>query len=156
MSTFNSDQFLASRGQGALDTKYPVCPAGEYEAVIDGLSARQQEIKTGDRAGSIATILDVSWSVNDDRLRELLGRDKVLVRQSIFLDLTREGQLDYGTGKNVKLGRLRDVLGQNDPSREWWINMLQGGSAKITVKHSANPNDASTPYANVDDVAALR
>lgn len=152
MSSFNAESFLATRTQGKMDTKYPTCPAGWYKAQIDNLAARQ--VDKNDGSGS-STVMDINWLVLDEKVQQKLKSERVLVRQGIFLDLTEEGQLDYGTGKNVKLGKVREVLKQNDPKKDWFPNLLIGAVAKIHVEHKPNPNDADSPYANVTEVAPL-
>lgn len=150
VSTFNADQFLSTSVRAKLDTKFPSCPMGEYRALVEDLKVRTDAGKEKNQ-----TILDVIWEVQDERVKELTGLKKVTVRQSIFLDITPEGQLDYGKGKNVSLGKLREALGQNDHTRDWYPNMLKGAIAKIVVEHKPNDNDPESPYANVTRVAAL-
>lgn len=130
MSVFNPDTFLNQDEVGALSTSFEPIPDGEFEAHVgsgdDAVKARTTN--TG------RAILDVTWEIENQQLKEQLGRDKLTVRQSVFLDLTPQGTLDRGKGKNVQLGRLRDALGQNDPSRPWNPNMLRGaGPAKIRI-----------------------
>lgn len=153
-STFNADQFLQTRQTGAMETKYPVCPAGEYRGCVDGLKVREMEIKKGDRKGDIVTVLDIVWEILDERVKELLQMKKVTARQSCFLDLTPEGQLDLGKAKNVNLGRVREALGQNDPNKDWFPNMLLGAIAKVNVEHSPS-DDPETPYANIKSIAPI-
>lgn len=152
MSSFNAESFLSTRSQGKMDTKYPTCPAGWYQAQIDNLAARQ--VDKNDGSGQ-STVMDINWLVLDDNVKQQLNVERVLVRQGIFLDLTEEGQLDYGTGKNVKLGKVRDVLKQNNPKKDWFPNLLIGSMARIHVEHKPNPNDPDSPYANVTEIAPL-
>ena len=71
------------------------------------------------------------------------------VRQTIWLDLTESGSLDFGKGRNVGLGRLRDALGQNETGKPWQPGMMVGGVAKIKVTHSIDKRDNETIQANV-------
>jgi hypothetical protein len=121
--SFDPNLFVQSQNEGALSTQYVPIPEAEYTAVIDAIKARQAKDNY---------ILDVTWAIDSDEIRELTGMDKPTVRQSIFLDITPQGGLDIGKGKNVQLGRLREALGQND-GRPWSPNMLEGQVATIMV-----------------------
>lgn len=154
-SSFNAEAFMQAKHKGALDTKLPVVPIGEYRLQLERLVPREQEVKKGERKGETIVILDVIWEVLDERLKELLNMAKVTVRQSLFLDLTPEGQLDFGKAKNVALGRLREALGQNDPKKEWFPNMMLGAIVKGKVDHQPNEEDPTSPFSKVTSVAPL-
>lgn len=155
MSSFNAEQFLQTRKTGSLDTKLPVIPVAEYRGQIEKIAAREQEVKKGDRKGETVVFFDVLWSILDERLQKSLNMEKVTCRQSIFLDLTPEGQLDMGKAKNVGLGRLREAVHQNDPKKEWFPNMLIGTTAIIRVDHQPNEDDPDSPYSKVVAVAPI-
>lgn len=152
MSTFDPNTFLSTEEAGALSTTFEPIPDGEYEAMIGaGDEALKPRVTQSGRH-----ILDVTWELNDEALRERLGREKLTVRQSLFLDMTSQGTLDRGTGKNVQLGRLREALGQNDPSKPWSPMMLRGaGPAKIRITQRAG-DDGVTIYNDVKAVTKLR
>jgi hypothetical protein len=112
---------------------------GEYIAVIDPVSEenfRSFDIKKGERAGQKGLSLNLTWNINDESgaITAKIGRTPK-VRQNLFLDLTSQGGLDFGKGRNVSLGQLREALGQNMTGRPWSFGMLGGGVAKIKVKH---------------------
>lgn len=152
-SSFNAESFLSTRNTGSMDTKYPTCPAGWYIMQVDNLQARRQQKSDG--SGEF-TVMDILWLVLDEKVQKELESERVLVKQSIFLDVTEEDQLDYGKGKNVKLGKVREVLGQNDPNKDWFPNLLIGAIAKGHVEHSPNPKDPKSPYANVTEITSAR
>lgn len=130
MSVFDPSTFLNTQETGALSTSYDPIPDNEYSAFI---GAGEEAVKARSTQSG-QHILDVTWEITDPALAEQLGREKVTVRQSIFLDMTAQGTLDRGKGKNVQLGRLREALNQNDPSRPWSPLSLRGaGPAKIKV-----------------------
>lgn len=138
MSTFDADSFLNSSVEGALDTKYPVVPADKYPAQIDKVATGNGIIRNGDNAGKPWVSLNVHWSIMDEALKQEMDRDKVVVVQRIFLDLDDQGNIAVGKGKNVKLGQLREAVGQNDPSQPWSPNFLVGQMAEIDVVVTAN------------------
>lgn len=104
--TFNPQEFMNASVEGANDTHYVPIPEGEYPAVIDALSEPAFTDK-----GNI--YIHVTWSIDSEPLRKQMDREKVTIRQTIWLDLDKEGKLDRGKGKNVPLGRLREAVGMN-------------------------------------------
>jgi len=80
-----------------------------------------------------------------------LGREPK-VRQSLMLDVRADGALEFGKGKNVGLGRVREALGQNSTGRPWSFPMLGGQLAKVKVKHRLDTATGRT-YVEVTDVA---
>ena len=100
------------------------------------------------------TALDITWEIEDAGVREAMGNNHPQCRQSVFLDL-KDGLLDMSEKKNIALGRLRDALGLNDPTRPFTFNDLLSQPAIVKIEHSPNPKDAENPYANVTKVAKL-
>ena len=51
----------------------------------------------------------------------------------------------FGSNKNVKLGRLREALGQNKNGQAWSFGMLKGaGPIKVSIEpDKKNPEDYS-------------
>ena len=147
---FNPDQFLDMQIEGQNDTKIIPVPAGEYTAMIEEVKVRQWQSKA-DPAKSGLT-LDVQWSIDDASVKELLGRDKVTVKQGIMLDLTDAGGLDMGKGRNVGLGRLREALDLNQPGRPFSFTMLTGRVARVSVTHRIADDNI---FAEVKQVARI-
>lgn len=149
-STFNPDVFMNSEVAEAMETKFSPVPEGEYVASIDDIKVR---------SAKEAVLLDVSWNILDDALKATMNMDKVIVRQSIFLDVEPDGRLMTGPNKNVRLGRLRQGLGQNKPGQAWNFRMLKGaGPVKITVtqRHvQKEGTDETDTYNDVSKVTAL-
>lgn len=155
---FNPEIFLNMQHQEANSTELLPVPDGEYIAVSDPITEKSflvYDIKNGDRAGQKGVSLIVVWNINDESgsLKELLGREPK-VRQNIYLDIKQDGTMEFGKGRNVELGRLREALGQNGNGQPWAYSMLGGKTAKINVKTSINAKDQKS-YTNVTKVAAL-
>jgi len=147
---FNPDQFLDMQVTDSNDTKLVPVPVGEYTAVIEEVKCRQWQSKKDPSMSGLT--LDMQWSVDDSAVKELLGRDKVTVKQGIMLDLTDSGGLDMGKGKNIGLGRLREALDLNKPGQPFAFSMLAGRVAKVAVSHRI---DGDNIYAEVKGVAKL-
>ena len=128
---FNPEQFLDMQVTESNDTKLIPIPTDEYTGVAESVSCRQWQSKKDPSVSGLT--LDVVWSLDSAELRELLGREKVTVRQGIMLDLTESGTLDMGKGRNVALGRLREALDLNTPGVAFSFNQIPGRVAKVSV-----------------------
>lgn len=153
---FNPEQFLGSTFNDANSTELIPLPEGEYIAVTDPVTAesfKEFDIKRGERAGQKGLMLILSWNINDESgsLKEMLGRPPK-GRQSIMLDRGAGGTLEFGKGRNVGLGRLREAVNQNLTGKPWAFSQLGGVVAKIKVKHRV---DGGNTYAEVSEVTKV-
>lgn len=147
MSHFDPDAFLNSTVSGANDTKITPVPEGEYAAIVDEIMPRRS--KDGN-----STMIDVKWKIMDSSLSASIGRDNISVRQTVFLDMTPNGTLDMGKGKNVQLGKLREAVGLNDPMKPFSPSMLRGMTAKVRVTQRPDPNNPEVIYNDVKGVTS--
>jgi hypothetical protein len=147
MSTFDLNNFLNTEITEANSTTY--VPVPEYDEVPASIKAIVPRT-AGDKP-----ILDVQWSIDDDEAREVTGMAEPMARQTIWLDVTESGGLDFRKGRNVQLGKLREALGQNVSGKPWQPGMLVGGVGKVKVKHSIDKRDGETINANVVSVLPL-
>jgi len=137
-TTFDPATFLNTTYDEALDTKVVPCPAGEYLGLAEKVDVKTWASKDGSSSGLKLAIL---WDIQDENVKSLLGRDTVRVPQDQMLDLTETGALDFGKGKNVGLGRIREALGLNTPGEPFAFSMIQGRMAKVKVTHRAVGED---------------
>ena len=144
---FTPEAFLNQTVEGAMSTRPESVPVGTYTALISELKPRAQ-------TANGAFPCDVTYSIDDPELREKLGRDKITVRQNVWLDFKDDGAtLDNGKGKNTGLGKLREAAGQNDPSKPWAPSMLVGQAVRIQVEESTGKDGEI--YSNVTRVSKL-
>lgn len=141
-STFDPNVFLSQEIKGSNEVKYTPVPKGEYKAFIDDLNMDEYDEKP---------ILVVTYALMDEELKTTLGLEKPTVQDRIFLDM-ENGQLAFGANKNVRLGRLREAVGQNN-GKSWQFNQLRGaGPVKLLIDHRPGKNDGEV-FANVTRVA---
>jgi hypothetical protein len=140
---FDPDTFMSMSTEEADETKFRPIPEGEYNAVITKIEGRTPKGNS---------ILDITWAIDDESVRAETGMENPMVRQSLFLDINKEGGLERGANKNVQLGRVRAALGQNNPGQPWSPGMMEGQVAKIAVKHRI---DGDNTYSDVKGVASL-
>lgn len=154
--TFNADKFMAGV-QGGNATVTLVCPEGEYKAFVDdgdkAIGFRTFEGKDGKPPSHQCTVLMAI--TGDQEPNKFLKRDKVLVPYTMWLDLDDAGEnLSMEEGKNVKLGKLRELFGQN--AGAWNPNMMKGkGPFMIKVTQRPDRDDPSVKYAEVSRVAPI-
>lgn len=147
---FDVNSFMSQEVSGSNDTKTVPCPVGDYNAQISKIGVRQWTSKKDPSISGMT--LDVTWSIESPEVKALLDRDNVTVRQGIMLDLTDSGGLDMGKGKNVGLGRLREAVNLNDPTRAFAFSQLEGQFALVNVSHRTEGEDI---YPEVNKVARL-
>lgn len=141
---FDSDAFLSQQTTEAGSTDYTPLPDRDWPAQIAKVQYREAKD---------SHVLDIFWEVATPEVKEITGREKVSIKQGVFLDLTPNGGLDMGKGMNVQLNRVRDVLGQNQAGQTWAPRNLVGGTAKITT--SSRTGDGGRVYNDVKAVAKL-
>lgn len=144
-STFDPATFANTEFTDANSTTLNPIPEGEFVAAID-----KTNIRVIEKSGSV--ILDVTWKIDDAKVAEETGIASPQVRQSVFLDITPSGGLDFGKGKNVQLGRLREALNQNNAGQPWSFGNLLGAVAKIRVTQRI---DGENIYNDVKGVTKL-
>lgn len=147
---FDPQQFLDMPIEGANDTVNTPVPVGDYPAAVEKVDVRQWRKR--DDPTSCGLALDLLWSIESDTVKQLLGRNKVLCKQGIMLDLTESGGLDIGKGKNIGLGRLREAVGLNTSGQPFSFSMLLGHMALVNIKHRV---DGENIFAEVKSVAKL-
>lgn len=129
---FDAAAFLDQTITDASSTSSLPCPKGSYTAIIEKVEPRAW---ANAEKGTSGVSLNVTWNIDDTTAKELTGRDKVVVFQSIFLDLNDTGGLDLRKGKNVQIGKLREAVNLNTPGQPFNFNMLVGRPAKVQVAH---------------------
>lgn len=148
--------FLNTPYTGALSTSYTPIPADPegYLVRVEGGSIGENSAKDQPtKDGGLACIFDLYWTIIDEgkllKVQEETGMEKPSLKQSFFCDVIRDKQtnevkaLDFGKGKNIELGKLREMFGQNDPKKPWNFKHLEGimGRAKVEHRKSKEPGD---------------
>lgn len=148
MSAFNPEAFEQTVVEGENQTAYIPVPEGDYEAYIE-----DYEFKSVVVNGEERVTCNISWVIPDEELANSLNMQELKVRQTLWLDLTGDGGIDFGTNKNVQLGRLRQALGLNEPGKPFKWSDLRSAQATISVNTRQDKNDASKVYNDVTKLA---
>lgn len=147
---FDPNQFLDMQVDGTNDTKKIPCPAGDFPGIAEKVEVRSWQKKDDPSVSGLT--LEVTWVIEDASVKETTGRDKVMVRQGVMLDLTESGGLDMGKGRNVALGRLREAIGLNTPGQPFSFSMIPGRMALCNVSHRVVGEDV---YDEIKKVAKM-
>lgn|SRR3990167_2180567 len=146
MSIFNPDSFLQQETTQATEAKYTPIPEAEYRATVD-------DVTSGLSSKKSVPFLNVTFEIHDENLRKQLGMEHVRVNMNLWLDLTETGAIEVGPNKNVKLGKLREALGQNQSGQAWSPLMMKGkGPVVILVSQRKDENDPEVVYNDVKRV----
>lgn len=142
---FDEEAFANEMVEGVGSTTVTPIPAGDYFATI-GDKIKLSPFSRKD-TGEPGALINVPFLIVDDSgaiKAAIDGRDPIHY-ESYFLDVTRNSQgkivLDMGKGKNTKLNRLREAVGQNTGAA-WSYPMLCGaGPLKIKIGVGPDKND---------------
>lgn len=155
-SAFNVEEFLTAPIDTPLSTIRIHVTPGEYTGLISEGIGKDIELSFTKEKGK--PVLAVWWTLDAPEEQARVGREKLRVRQQVWLDaLGGDGgtlRLDTARGKNVDLGRLREALHQNTPG-PWHFGKLQGGVAKVMVRHKPNETRPGEVYEEVYAVSSL-
>jgi hypothetical protein len=139
-SMFNPEAFLDSTLPGANSTKREIPPMGVYNASISKIEVKGGTItKEGENYGKPWRALNLQWLIEDQPVNADLDQPRVIVYDSVFLDLDDSGQIAMGKGKNTKLGKLREAIGLNTGPVQF--RAFEGRPAKISVGHEMYKDD---------------
>ena len=141
MSVFDPAKFMETPVE-AGSTSFEPIPAGEYTAMIDDAVVR---------AAGDGVVLDVTVLLQAPDVAAKIGRDKLSVKHGIWLDTTPNGGMDMAKGKNVRLNKLRDALGQNTSG---WNPMKLKGAGPVKVTVGLRP-DKNAPDVIYNDIKAF-
>lgn len=158
---FDPKQFMGMVVDAPMATKITPAPEGEWKCMISTLTpvvdwfdeAEWQDKKTGQK--KTQPTLKVPCEIIDDRARELVKRERLIVTYDAFLDLLPNGNLDTGEDKNVRLGALREALGQNN-ERNWTFERLYGAGPFIArVIHQKDERRPDDVFAKISRVVRI-
>lgn len=150
---FDPTTFMSQNFDTPMATKLEICPAGDFRFIVDDFDV-EKVFRTIDGKNGPFTVWEIPCVLQDEAVKAKLGRDKVIVRYKGYLDFNDDGTLAFGPNKNVKIGQLREALGQNAGS--WNFGMLRGaGPFMGRVVHVPNDKDKDNPYVEISRVVKI-
>lgn len=159
---FDAKAFMETKVTGAMSTEREKVPEGDYRFMIDAgegwIEFASGTIGKGERAGQQWVSAEIRCLCQDDAVKAQLGRDKVIVRKKLFIDIDpATSTISTVKGANVDLGQLREALGQNDPKKPWDWSKLEGAGPFLgEVFHRPDQNDPTKgPYPEIRRVSKI-
>lgn len=147
-SAFDPNVFLDAQ-QTEVNEKRPPIPAdnpaspdGLYTAVIGEIGTKSGTIGKGERTGQPWVAMSVPLKLQLPPEVQALGLPpEFQITDQCFLDLTPQGGLDNGKGKNRQQRAYREACDLNKPGDVFAWRMLQGKIVKVKLSHEIY-NDA--------------
>lgn len=129
-------------------------PAQFVDMETEEAAVRRPPLPVGDYLGMIGDVTCVPWSSQEKgtsglryvvpvklqvppAVKEELGlnTDTITLTDSIMLDQTEAGALDFSPGKNGYLRKYREALGQNTPGEKWSARRMSGQPIMVKLTH---------------------
>ena len=156
-SLFSPETFLdATTTEESV--KRPPMPAGrDFAATIKEVKSRTWQGKQDPTKSGIAVDVKLEFDLTayPDVRATVGGLDKVLISDSIMLDLTEGGAIDYSPGKNGRLRMYREACGLNVAGQAFSIRMFEGRLVRSRIKHTPNKEVPGEFYENIEAVAKV-
>ena len=80
---FDAQNFMNAVFDEVNDTKIIPCPAGEFYAQIEKVEPKSGTISKGERTGETWAQIAVTYVIEDEAVRQLVGRDVVKVNDGV-------------------------------------------------------------------------
>ncbi len=159
---FNAQAFLGQTVNAPMATKITPAPEGEWTAIISTKiplvewfgEAEWKDKQTHQQRSQPTAKIPVE--IVDERAKELVKRNTLMVTYDLFLDLLPNGHLDTGEDKNVKLGALREALGQNQDPNWTWQSLFGAGPFVAKVIHTRDEKRPDDIFAKISRVTRVR
>ena len=157
----NAADFINTVHSETIDTARIPIPPGEYVGQIgtDDKALDLQQGNAGPNAknpGAPWARLDVLITIPDPSgaIMAKTGRNPVITRHGVMIDLDSAGKPDFSQGKNIGLGRLFKAVGwpvtdKGQITSGWSFAFLKGKGVKVKIEHEPNPNDPLVPYERI-------
>jgi len=119
-----------------LPTENPEAEDGLYLAVIGEIKTDAGTIGKGERVGQPWISMVIPSRIQVPSSVQGLGLPPELtISDRAFLDLTPQGGIDNGKGKNRQQRVYREATGNNVPGTPFAWRMLTGATVKVKIAH---------------------
>ena len=155
-SQFDPSTFLDAQ-QNEVNEKRPLLPTenpedtnGLYTAVIGEITTGSGTIGKGDRAGQpwISMIIPLKFQI-PGAVQALGLPAELTITDRAFLDLTPQGSIDNGKGKNRAQRNYREACELNQPGHPFAWRMLTGRMVKVKVTHEPYQDTVQEKITNI-------
>lgn len=150
ISAFDPQSFLDATMDQPLVKRPPLSAGKDFVGIIGEVKPRPWQGKKDPTQSGIAMDIPVEIDLSaypEEKAR--LGADKLMLTDSIMLDLNAAGSIDNGPGKNGKLRRYREALDLNKAGDVFSFRNMQGRSIKVKIGHREYQGDIFDEIAGV-------
>lgn len=152
VSQFDPAMFLEATLTEPTVRRDPL-PAGEYHATIGQVTARAWTSKKDSTKSGIAWDIPLEVEVPEDvKLALGLDKDTLTFKDSIMLDLTPNGMLDNGPGKNRRMRIYREAVDMNKPGDSFSAARMFGQPILVKIAHEIYEGNTVEKIAGVAKV----
>lgn len=140
-SLFDPLTFLTQETTEAA-SKRPPLPVGDYTATVGEVKPRVWNSKDGSRSG---LALDIPLTVEvPAEVQAAFGIQPTLqLTDSVFVDTTEQGMMDWAPGKNRGLRYYREATGMNTAGQAFSLSKLTGHVVLVKIAHRMIEGGAS-------------
>lgn len=133
-ATFNPAQFVDMETEEVL-VRRPPLNVGDYLAMIGEITCVPWQSKDGTKSG-LRYVVPLSLQVPlEEKARLGLNIDTIKLTDSIMLDQTENGSLDFSPGKNNQLRKYREALNMNQAGEKFSARKMQGQPVLVKLTH---------------------
>jgi hypothetical protein len=132
----DAPQTEANEKRPPLPVDNPGAVDGLYLAIIGEITTSSGTIGKGDKAGQpwVSMVIPLRLQISPE-LQALDLPPELQITDRAFLDLTPQGSIDNGKGKNRQQRAYRDATGMNVPGETFAWRQLQGKTVKVKLAH---------------------
>ena len=154
MSQFDASTFLDFTTTEE-SVKRPPIPVGDYLGVIGELSADDWVSQKDPTKSGKKFIVPITLDLPEDIWTAAgLNNGQMIVTDTMMLDITPQGSLDYAPGKNGKLHKYREATNNNKAGQPFNPRMLQGQAVTVKIGHREYPEGSGDLFEQVAGIAA--
>lgn len=154
MSQFDTSTFLDfTTTEESL--KRPPIPVGDYTGIIGDLTVREWVSPKDPTKAGVAFDVPITLDLPQDVAAAAgLLEPTLKVKDSIMLDLTPQGAIDFAPGKNGKLRRYREATNNNKAGQPFSPRSLSGQVITVKISHREYPEGSGEFFEQVDGISA--
>ena len=151
-SMFDPQSFLDAQITEVSVKRPPLTAGIEIIGVITEVAARTWTGKKDPSQSGLAIDVKVEYDLKGSYPAEAAktGADKLILSDSIMLNLTDSGAIDLAPGKNARLRQYRDALDMNKAGEVFAFRAMVGRPIRTKIKHVPYNGDILD---NIDTVA---
>lgn len=133
MSQFDPNLFLEATLTEPTE-KRPPLPEGDYTAQIGTITARTWQGRKDPSKSGIAWDIPLTLTIPDE-LQAQGSPKEIRIVDGMMLDITAEGMIDNGRGKNGRLRMYREATKLNGKGDTFSAKRMEGTFVLVKVKH---------------------